>query len=186
MTRRVGIVSLALYVATIWLANWAVNHYGIVSVGFGLAAPAGVYFAGLALTLRDMTQDALGKRAVVGAILLGAGLSYWVGGGATIPGGHVSIAIASGIAFLFSELCDFAIYTPLRERRWLGAILASNIVGALVDSLLFLWLAFGAVTFWKGQFVGKMTMTLVAIALLWSARSLLRGSEPVVRGGGAA
>ncbi len=180
MTRRIGLVSLVAYVAVIWLANWAVNHYGVVSVGFGLVAPAGVYFAGLALTLRDTTQDTLGKRAVVAAIILGAALSYWIGGGATLPGGHVSIAVASGIAFLFSELCDFAVYTPLRGRVWLGAILASNVVGALVDSLLFLWLAFGATTFWRGQFVGKMTMTLVAIALLWSARSLLRGSEPEV------
>lgn len=180
MTRRVGFVSLVAYVATIWLANWAVNHYGLVSVGFGLVAPAGVYFAGLALTLRDTTQDALGKRAVVGAILLGAGLSYWIGGGATIPGGKVSIAFASGIAFLFSELCDFVVYTPVRERAWLGAILASNIIGSLVDSLLFLWLAFGSVALWKGQFVGKMTMTLVAIAMLAAVRASHRAGRPEV------
>jgi queuosine precursor transporter len=172
MNRRIGLVSLGLYVATIWLANWAVNHYGIVSVGFGLVAPAGVYFAGLALTLRDVTQKTLGKAAVVAAILLGAGLSYLIGGGATIPGGHASIAVASGIAFLFSEFCDFAVYTPLAERRWLAAVLASNTVGALVDSLLFLWLAFGSVAFWKGQFVGKMTMTLVAVAALAFMRSV--------------
>ncbi len=179
MNRRVGILTLVAYVATIWLANWAVNHYGIVSVGFGLVAPAGVYFAGLALTLRDITQDTLGKRAVVGAILAGAALSYWIGGGATIPGGHVSIAVASGIAFLFSEFCDFAIYTPIKERRWLGAILASNIVGSLVDSLLFLWLAFGSVALWKGQFVGKMTMTLVAIAVLALVRYRWHDREAV-------
>ena len=99
MTRRhLGIVTLCAYVATIWLANWAVTHYGVVSVGFGLVAPAGVYFAGLALTVRDITQDTLGKLAVIAAILAGAILSYWVGGGATIPGGHVSIAMAAGAA----------------------------------------------------------------------------------------
>ena len=34
-------------------------------MGFGLMAPAGVYFAGLAFTFRDLTQEKLGRRAVV-------------------------------------------------------------------------------------------------------------------------
>jgi uncharacterized PurR-regulated membrane protein YhhQ (DUF165 family) len=168
--QRIGITALVAYVATIWLANWAINHYGLVSVGFGLVAPAGVYFAGLSFTFRDFTQDTLGRLAVVGAIIAGAFLSYWIGGGGTIPGGHVSIAVASGTAFLFSEACDFAVYTPIRGRHWLGAVTASNTVGAMIDSLLFLWLAFGSVHLWKGQFVGKMTMTAIAVALLYAAR----------------
>ena len=39
-----------------------------------------------------------------------------------------------GTAFLLSELADFAVYTPLAERRWLTAVVASNIVGTIVDS----------------------------------------------------
>ena len=35
------------YIATIFGANWALEHYGIVGIGFGLSAPAGVLFADL-------------------------------------------------------------------------------------------------------------------------------------------
>lgn len=150
------------YIATIFAANWAITTFGFVPVGLGLLAPAGVYFAGLAFTLRDLTQDALGRKAVVVAIVAGAGLSVTFGG---------TLAMASGIAFLVSELADFAVYTPLRERRWLLAVVASNIVGLIVDSALFLWLAFGSLEFLAGQVVGKFWMTLLAVVLLWAWRN---------------
>ena len=41
----------------------------VVVVGFGLMAPAGVYCAGLAFTLRDLIQERLGRRAVIIGIL---------------------------------------------------------------------------------------------------------------------
>jgi uncharacterized PurR-regulated membrane protein YhhQ (DUF165 family) len=152
---------LAGYIATIIAANWAVTAFGLVPVGFGLSGPAGVYFAGLAFTLRDLTQETLGRGWTVGAILVGALLSAVV---------SPSLALASGLAFLFSELADFAVYTPLREKHWLGAVAASNVVGLTIDSALFLWLAFGALDFLPGQIVGKLWMTLLAIAALWVGR----------------
>ena len=158
------------YVATIFAANWAIATFGPVPVGFGLMAPAGVYFAGLAFTLRDLTQEALGSRVVLGAIVVGAALSGAISG---------ELALASGTAFLFSELADFAVYTPLRRRNWLGAVAASNAVGLVVDSALFLWLAFGSLDFLPGQVVGKASMTLLALVLLslLRRRGYLRDSE---------
>ena len=47
------------YIATIFAANWAIVTLGPVPVGFGLVAPAGVYFAGLAFTLRDLSRHRL-------------------------------------------------------------------------------------------------------------------------------
>jgi hypothetical protein len=47
---RQGVVCALCYVATIVGANWALATFGVVPVGFGLYAPAGVYFAGLAFT----------------------------------------------------------------------------------------------------------------------------------------
>ncbi len=146
------------YIATIFAANWAIATFGAVPVGFGLMAPAGVYFAGLAFTLRDLTQDRLGRTWTVVAILVGAALSALV---------SPQFALASGAAFLFSETADFLVYTPLREHRWLGAVVASNLVGLTIDSLLFLWLAFGSLDFLPGQVVGKAWMTVLAVALLW-------------------
>lgn len=149
------------YVATVFLANWAIVTFGVVPVGFGLMAPAGVYFAGLAFTLRDLTQESLGKRAVLGAIVVGAGLSALV---------SPQFALASGVAFLLSELLDFAVYQPLRERNWLGAVAASNVVGFAADSVLFLTLAFGSLDFLPGQLVGKFWMTGLAVCVLLFVR----------------
>lgn len=158
----VGLACAVGYLATVFGSNWAIHRYGLVPVGFGLRAPAGVYFAGLAFTLRDLTQRALGRSAVVAAIVAGAGLSVLVA---------PRYAVASGAAFLLSELCDFAIYTPLEQRGWMRAVAASNAVGLVVDSIVFLWLAFGSLAFLSGQVVGKTWMTLLAIAVLLPLRS---------------
>ncbi|MDQ4030263.1 MAG: VUT family protein [Actinomycetota bacterium] len=151
---RFGIVAALVFVGTVFAANWAIERYGLVPVGFGLRAPAGVYFAGLAFALRDVVQETLGRRVVVGAILAGTAASYLV---------SPTFAVASGTAFLLSELADFAVYTPIRERTLAGGIAVSQAVGAAVDSALFLWLAFGSLAFFSGQFVGKMWMTLPAL-----------------------
>ena len=180
MSRRLGYLTAAAYIGTIFAANWAINRYGPVSVGFGKEAPAGVYFAGLAFTLRDLTQNTLGRGAVVAAIVIGAVLSYVIASSGTIPGGHVPLALASGVAFLVSELADFAVYTPLLERGWLRAVAASNVVGFLFDSVLFLWLAFGSLDFLPGQLIGKAWMTAAFVLLLVPLRrSVLAPDAPL-------
>ncbi|MEA2574088.1 MAG: queuosine precursor transporter [Chloroflexia bacterium] len=156
------------YILTIFAANWAIGTFGAVPVGFGLFAPAGVYFAGLAFTLRDLIQERLGRRAVMIAILIGALLSAFV---------SPQFALASGTAFLVSEFADFAVYTPLRERGWLPAVVVSNIVGLVVDSALFLVMAFGSLEFLAGQIVGKFYMTMLAVVALWAARRYIRLPE---------
>jgi len=161
--RTVGIITLIGYILTIFAANLAITALGIVPVGFGLMAPAGVYFAGLAFSLRDALQETLGRRWVIAAILIGALVS---------AGLSAQLALASGLAFLVSELADFMVYTPLRQRTWLGAVVASNTVGTIVDSALFLWLAFGSLEFLAGQIVGKLWMTALAVGLILAWRRL--------------
>lgn len=151
----------AAYVASVFAANWLIVHVGPVPVGFGLLAPAGVFAAGLTFTLRDLTQDGLGRWWTVVAVLVGAALS------ATLSG---PLALASGLAFLVSELADLAVYTPLRRRHPLSAVAASNSVGLVIDSVLFLWLAFGSLAFLAGQVVGKLEMTVLAVVVLAALR----------------
>jgi queuosine precursor transporter len=165
--RVLGTVCLGLYVATIFGANWAIERFGLVAVGFGLEAPAAVYFVGLAFTLRDLTQSLLGRRWVVAAILAGAGASWFVSS---------NFALASAVAFLVSETADFLLYTPLARERWLTAVVASNVVGAVVDSVIFLSIAFGSLELVRGQVVGKLWMTLAAAAVL----SVVRRQVPAV------
>jgi hypothetical protein len=152
---------LGAFVGTIFAANCAIAMWGLVPVGFGLVAPAGVYFAGLALTLRDLAQDRVGRRAIIVAIVAGASLSALIA---------PRFALASGAAFLASELADFAVYTPLRRRGLVRAVVASNLVGLVVDSVLFLVLAFGSLAYLPGQVLGKLWATLAAVVILAGLR----------------
>lgn len=158
-----GYALLVAYIATIPLANWTLQQFGIFAVG-ALLIPAGTLWAGLAFTLRDLVQDYLGRWWTIGAIVVGAALSAFI---------SPQLALASGTAFLFSELADLSVYTPLRERHWLGAVAASNSVGLVVDSVLFLLLAFGSLEFLAGQIVGKLVMTVLAVAVLARVRPLV-------------
>lgn len=177
MTRRpaLGLLAVTAYAAAIVAANYLTNHYGLVPVGFGLTATAGIYCAGAALMLRNLVQDQLGRVAVVAAIVAGAGLSAL-----TSP----ALALASGAAFGVSELVDTAVYTPLRRRGWARAVLIASAVGALIDTLLFLDLAGFPVTARgvAGQLLGKAWAVWVPVALATAVRRARRAvsGDPVV------
>jgi uncharacterized PurR-regulated membrane protein YhhQ (DUF165 family) len=160
--RTIKTLVLALaFAGTVIGANAALEKWGIVAVGFGLAAPAGVFFAGIAFTLRDGLHEIGGRTWVLGAIAVGGVLSYFI---------DPVFALASATAFTVSELVDYSIYAPLRRRSWLPAITVSNIGGLTVDSVLFLWIAFGSLEFIEGQLLGKAYMTLAFVVPLWIYR----------------
>ena len=125
-------VLLAAYIATVFVANWLTGSFGLVVVGFGLLVTAGTYSAGFALGLRDALHEVGGIRWVLAGIAVGAALSAVV---------SPSLALASGAAFLLAELLDLAVYTPLRRRGHRRAVIASNLVGGIADTLVFLALA---------------------------------------------
>ena len=77
-----------------------------------------------------------------------------------------ALVLASGAAFLLSELADFVVYTPLQRRGLLLAVVASSVVGLVVDSLVFLTLAFGSLEFLAGQVVGKAWAVLASVPLI--------------------
>lgn len=157
-TRAYALITGLAFIGTVFAANWAIAEFGAVPVGFGLMAPAGVYFAGVAFTLRDALHEFGGRWAVLAAIAAGAAASALVA--------PPALVVASAVAFGVSELADMAVYAPLRRRRWYAAVAASNVVGLVCDSLLFLWLAFGSLDFLAGQVVGKAWATVIALLLL--------------------
>lgn len=159
-----GTIFLVLFCLTIPAANWMIGHVGtvcaangpcLVPVAPGIMAPSGVLMVGAALVLRDLVQRRLGVEFGIGAIAAGAAISA----GLAPP----SLVIASAIAFLLSELADFAVYTPLARRRLVIAVVASSTVGLIIDSIVFLWLAFGSLEFLPGQIIGKFWMVLLAV-----------------------
>jgi uncharacterized PurR-regulated membrane protein YhhQ (DUF165 family) len=170
--RREGIAFLILFALTIPAANWLIGNVGtvcvpngpcLIPVAPGLMAPSGVIMIGVALVMRDLVQRRLGITVVLAAIVAGAVLSALVA--------PPSLVFASAAAFLLSELADFAVYTPLAERRMIAAVVASSVAGLVVDSIVFLWLAFGSLDFLAGQIVGKAWMVLLSIPFVaWLRR----------------
>jgi len=160
---------LAGFIACIPAANWLIANIGtvcpparpcLIPVAPGIMAPSGVVMVGLALVLRDLVQRRLGVRVAMAGILAGAALS------ATFA--PPALVLASAVAFLFSEFADLMVYTPLQRRGLVLAVLASSVVGLFIDSVLFLSLAFGSLSFLEGQIIGKTWMVLAALpAVAW-------------------
>jgi len=159
-----GALFLAGFIACVPAANWLIGHVGtfcapdgpcLIPVAPGIMAPSGVVMIGLALVLRDLVQRRLGVSFAVIGILIGAAISALFA--------PPALVIASATAFLLSEIADLLVFTPLQRRGLVLAVFASSIVGLVVDSLLFLWLAFGSYEFLTGQILGKAWMVLIAL-----------------------
>jgi uncharacterized PurR-regulated membrane protein YhhQ (DUF165 family) len=166
--RLEGFLYLAGFIACVPAANWLIGNVGTVCIPrgpclipvapFGITAPSGVLMIGLALVLRDLVQRRLGKAWTLGAILAGAALSGFVA--------PPALVVASVAAFLLSELADFAVYTPLQKRGLIRAVVLSSLVGLCVDSVAFLYLAFGSLDYLGGQIIGKAWMVLLSIPVI--------------------
>lgn len=164
--RLEGLLALVAFGLTIPAANWLIGHAGtvcvpqgpcLIPVAPGVMAPSGVLMIGLALVLRDVVQRRLGLGFAWMAILAGTALSALLA--------PPALVMASAVAFLVSETADLAVYTPLQRRRFVLAVLASGLVGLVVDSVFFLWIAFGDLGFLPGQMLGKLWMVLLALPL---------------------
>lgn len=163
---RIGIALMSFgFVLSIFFANWATERWGFVPVGFGLDATAGVYIAWAALVIRDLLHDRAGRWPVVGLILVGGVMSYGIA---------PAFAVASAVAFLVSESVDLLVYEPLRKRGRIRAVFASSIIGSVVDTALFLWIAFGSLNSIEGQLVAKGYMTGIAVVVLWGIARVQR------------
>ncbi len=161
------------YIACIVGANWAITTFGIVPVGFGLYAPAGVFLAGFTFAFRNLTQQSLGRRFGFAAIAIGAVVSYAVTDKVTVPGGLMPLAVASGLTFALSESVDALVWTKLRERNWwTRAMGLGEFAGQCVDSAIFLVFAFGSLELLLGQIVGKQWTIWPVMILMWGVRAL--------------
>lgn len=155
------------FLLTIPMANYLIQNWGttcipngpcLIPVGFNLMAPSGVLMIGLALVLRDQVHEHLGKNYALLAIFGGCALSLFVA--------PPALAVASTVAFGFSELSNHYVYSWIREKSRSIAVLVSGTVGAFLDSLLFVYIAFGAVDFALGTTLGKIYAS-VAVSLFF-------------------
>ena len=166
----IRIAVAAAYIATVPAANWAVQNVGtcvpngpcVIPVGLGLTAPSGVLFIGVALVLRDLVQRQLGLWVSLYCVLMGAIITGFIA--------PPALVFASVAAFGLSELLDTGLFTKLQERGLVLAVLASSVLAAILDSAVFLWIAFGSLDHMAGQVVGKLTMVALSTPLILLAR----------------
>lgn len=165
VAERMRLAAPVLYVACVILANVLTEHLGLVPIGFGLLVTAGTFAAGGTLLARNISQDVIGRRAVLGLMLAGCLLSWWLA--------SRQLAVASAVGFALSESADMAVFTPLRSRGWPRAVAVASLVSAVVDTFAFLWLAGFPVTVSTvtGQLIVKVGISwLVALAVHISRR----------------
>lgn len=141
MNKRVGIVALVVYTLSVLGANWLIRNVGpvvipggnhLIPVGFGLMTTSGTPAACFTFISRDLIQRTIGRKWSLAVIFLAAPVVALM---------DVQLAIASTAAFLFGELLDYAVYTPLAQRRWVLAIVLSAAAASVLDSVMFLGLA---------------------------------------------
>jgi len=109
-------------------------------VGFGLEdfLTYGAFTYPFAFLINDLTNRCFGPhlaRRVVYAGFVAAFAVSWI---LATP----RLALASASAFLFAQLLDIAVFSPLRRKTWWQAPLAAAIAGSMLDTILFFSLAF--------------------------------------------
>lgn len=182
LNRAAGWVNLAAFISCVPAANWLIAHVGtvcipegpcLVPVWPGILAPSGVVLAGLSFILRDLVQEALGVLWAIVAVLIGGIIAVVIA--------SPVLAMASVAAFLIAETADLLVFTKLRRRGLVFASVISSVIGLVLDSLIFVQIAFGDPTYIVGQSIGKAWMVLAALPLLIAiqrARGAERAGDP--------
>jgi len=191
------ILIVSLYIACELIANTTAGKP--VALSGGIIVPAAVFIYALTFTLIDLINDQLGKQgarrvvyaAFLSNLLLAAYIQFaiWLppapfyseeaqAAFAGVLGSTWRIVAASLIAYLISTLIDVQVFAWWRERvgrhRW-ARVLASNSVSTLIDSAVFITIAFLGVMpilpLIVGQYIVKMVVTLVSIPLIYAVKA---------------
>lgn len=187
------VLLIAVYVACELIANVTASKPVAV---WGMVVPAAVFIYALTFTLLDLVNELLGKsgaRKVIYAslaanVLLAAYVTFAVAlppadfyqgqdAFAGVLGSTPRIVFASLVAYLISSLIDAEIFAWWKQQigrfRW-ARVLFSNAVSTLVDSTVFITLAFWGtlpvLPLIQGQYAVKMAVTIVSVPLIYLAR----------------
>ncbi len=188
---------IALYIACELIAN--VTASKPVEV-LGLTTPGGVFIYAVTFTLVDLINEQVGKigarRIVYAAFIANIVLALYVSLVVALPspayysqhaafagvlGSTPRIVVASLTAYLISSLLDVEVFAWWKRRvgrhRW-ARVLVSNTISTLVDSAVFVAIAFVGVLplapLVIGQYAMKMIITLLSIPLIYLVRGTSR------------
>lgn len=131
----------------------------------------GAFTYPIAFLVTDLTNRAIGPRAArrvvwVGfaiAVAVSLGLAPW------------RIALASGSAFIVSQLLDISVFNRLRTKSWWQAPLLGSVVASVIDTAVFFFLAFAGTDLdWRMLAAGDLGIKwLMALVLLAPYRLML-------------
>lgn len=173
------------YVALVVAANWLASKYLITIWPTSYLAPAGVLCIGLVLPMRDWLWQLRGFRSSV-ALIFVAGLSSFalalIIGYSTPPGVTlIRVSAASLLAFCVSEIIfESLIFAPLRRRNLTLGVALSASVGNLIDSFVFLVVAFPAIwtSLYAGNVLGKFYGIAAAVIVTAARRRIVPVAVP--------
>ena len=186
-----GLVFVCLYVACEIIANVTAGRP--VSL-FGIVVPSAVFIYTLTFTLVDVIHEIYGRegsrKVILGAFFANILLAVYTYLVIHLPtpvffmdaksyeivfGTTPRIVFASLIAYLISSMVDVEIYHLWKKRiqkaKW-SRVLASNSVSTLVDSCIFITIAFAGVMpvlpLIIGQYIIKMAITALSLPLIYT------------------
>jgi uncharacterized PurR-regulated membrane protein YhhQ (DUF165 family) len=154
-------INIIMYLGGILLANLLVHCFGLIAIGW-LVFPAGAVMVGLTFSFRDMVQRQYGKWQCWIWMVVASVITYLF---------NQQLAVASISAFLVSEGIDWLIYTAM-PGSFKKRLVASNIVGVPLDSIVFVFLAFGLN--WQaiiGQTIVKFASSLLVLPFIKNQRT---------------
>jgi uncharacterized PurR-regulated membrane protein YhhQ (DUF165 family) len=164
------VLPLAAMIVVVLASNW------LVQFPINDALTWGAITYPFSFLITDLTTRLHGpvraRRVVVAGFAVAVLLSIWL----ATP----RIALASGAAFLCSQLLDIQVFHRLRAGSWWRAPLVSSTLGSILDTALFFSLAFaGTAMPWVTLALGDLGVKLViAVLALVPFRAVLALALP--------
>lgn len=119
-----------MYVLSIVLVNVMFECVPPVKLFDGTIWSVGSVVAGLVFIARDYAQKELGKKLVVVPMIIACIISYMMA--------SPFVATASTLAFVISELSDWAVFN-IKKGSFRSKVITSSLVSVPVDTLVFLF-----------------------------------------------
>ncbi len=160
VTMLMVLAMMVIVASANWLVQYPVNDW----LTWGALTYPISYF------VTDLTNRLKGPAAARRVVWSGFALA--VIASAFLAGSR--IALASGAAFLVSQMLDIKVFDQLRRWAWWQPPLFSSVIGSALDTALFFGLAFYAtgmpwVTLAIGDYGVKLAIALLMLAPWWFA-----------------
>ncbi|WP_455480662.1 VUT family protein [Bartonella sp. B12(2025)] len=131
-------------------------QYPIDWFGLNELLTYGAFTYPIAFLINDLTNRFYGPAAARCVVYAGFFAGFFVSWILVTP----RLAIASSSAFLFGQILDIAVFSPLRRKAWWKAPLAAALVSSALDTVVFFALAFSSSFAFIDQMAGYVNNSL--------------------------